>query len=403
MSVVRTARAHVGLQMTLLLVAMGAGAMGAPFIGVVRETMQRQADIDRDTLGLGVFVLSFSGGIVGVVLGLSLRARARTFIYRLGAATLALGCAGLTIVEPGPGWAIAGIAAAWFMIALSRPLTNVGNGIFVDLWPSTPHTGVILLHAVNAMGKVAAPVLLLVLGPHIQLNGLVYTGFFTVLAITSLAWPRRSIEHLREAERGHGSASLKLPRDPAVWACGAQFIFIAGAEAGATAILGSLATVLRPSPIASLSPERWAAVVVGVMLCGIVLGRVVFTWLSIRHLSARSTVSLCLLCGLAGLPAAYASEPAVYLPALLVTGLCFSATWPAFFGLAARQYPSQTTFLSLASAVSSLTGISGCIALSSWIGAVDARLPLAFAASVAVMLLFAAFLYLTPTGRAMRH
>ena len=383
--------------------------MGAPLIGPVREALQDEVGISRLTLGLWLFLLSLIGSLAGMAIGLSLSNATRVSLFRAGAVALAFGCLLIALAEPGPGWGLAMLGAAWLAINLALSLTSTGNGIFMDLWPRTPHTGVILLHAVNSLGKLAAPLLVLALGTQVQANGLVYFTVFTILAIMAFSWPRRAVAHLNVLERRQADPQqARLPRRPLLWLCAIQFAFIAGSEAGATSILGSMIMVRGEEHVPAWAAAhgvgigQWQALAVAVLLAGIVLGRVIFVTLSFKWLSARQTTVACLACGAAALPAALSDEPAVYMPALLLTGGCFSATWPAFFGLAAKNFPAQKTFLSLASAVCTKVGVSAGILLASAIGNADHLLPAAFLVSTATMGLFALFLLATPAGRRLR-
>jgi len=382
------------------MVIMGAGAIGAPLLGPVRETLQESAGLSRGELGKWVFFLGFAGGAVGLALGIAMRRTVRTSFFRAGSFLFAVGCVLFAVVRPSPGWSLVVLGAGWFLLALATPLSACGNGIFADLWESSPHTGVIILHATNSVGKLAAPLIVMALGTALAGNALVYAAFFGLLALDGLFWPRRSVEHLKKVERDRDETrALRLPKDPMVWACVAQFAFITGAEAGATAILGSLVGKLRPDPpFAWLEAGTWPAAAILVMLAGLAMGRLVFAVLSTR-LSERAIVALCMACGFLAVPAAFSAATWVFLPSLLVTGVCFSATWPAFFGLAARAYPGERTFLSFGAAFFTTLGISACIYMVSAIGDVDSRLPHAFVASVAVMAFFACFLFLTPWGR----
>jgi hypothetical protein len=71
----------------------------------------------------------------------------------------------------------------------------------------------------------------------------------------------------------------------------------------------------------------------------------------------------------------------------------------AFYALAARNYRGDKTFLALGAAFFTLLGTSACIYFSSAVGNAEHRLPLAIILSTAILLPFAAFLYLTPWGR----
>ena len=388
---------------------MGAGAMGAPLIGPVREALQSDVGISRLTLGVWLFLLTVVGSLAGMAIGLAVQNATRVGLFRAGAVSLAFGCLLIAMAPPTPGWGLVMLGAAWLTINLALSLANTGNGIFVDLWPRTPHTGVILLHAVNALGKLAAPLLVLVLGTQVQTNGVVYFALFTVLAVLAFTWPRRAVADLTAMEKAQAEAGApRLPRKPLLWLCVIQFAFISGSEAGATSILGSMIFVRGSEHVPAwaaawgMDITNWQAAAVAMLLLGIVLGRLVFVTLSFKWLTARQTTVACLACGVAVVPATWVHEPLVYMPALLITGGCFSATWPAFFGLAAKNFPTDKTFLSLASAVCTKVGVSGGILLGSAIGNDDAWLPMAFFVSTASMGLFAIFLLATPGGRRLR-
>lgn len=392
-------RGRRGIQINVLTVMLVSGAMGAPLLSPIRETLQADAGISRAALGLWMFVLGAIGSGLGLVGGILARRTPRTTLVRLGSFTLAISCWLLALCEPDGPWTLMGLGAAWLLISASRPLVATSNGIFADMWEHRPHTGVILLHAVNAGGKVVAPLVVLVIGANLTGAGLLFALLTTLLALHALAWARPAVAQLVAGEeRQLDHAAPHLPREPAIWTIAFMFFLIAGSEAGLTAILGSLIETSRPAPLESLTSARWAAVCTMVLLLGILLGRIVLTQLSGR-LGERTIIGLCLLCGVFTFPAALARHWTLYLPSLLMTGVMFSATWPAFYALAARTYPAAKTFLALGAAFFTLLGTSACIYFSSAVGNVEARLPLAVILSAAVMLPFAVYLYATPWGR----
>jgi fucose permease len=331
-----------------------------------------------------------------------MRRTVRATFVRGGAFCLFAGCLVLTLVRPGPGWPLLAAAFAWFLLRVGHPMAGASNGIFADLWESSPHTGLISLHAVNSLGKLAAPVAVALLGAAIGPTAVAFTVLFGALAVESLFWPRASLDHLREVELGRETEQrIRLPRDPLVWACAIQFVFITGAEAGATSILGSLVSSLRPSPAGWVGTDRWASVALIVMISGIFAGRVVFALLSVR-LREQAIVAVCACCSAFCVPAAFVGRAGAYVPALFLSGVGFSALWPAFFGLAARAYPAERTFLSLGAMFFSGIGMWGAVYMASAIGNADRYLPYAFVASVLLLVPFVLFLFLTPSGRALR-
>jgi hypothetical protein len=394
-----TQRGHRGIQFNVLTVMLVSGAMGAPLLSPIRETLQQEMGISRSSLGLWMFILGAIGSGVGLIGGIYCGRAPRTTLVRYGTATLAAACWLLALTQPTGPWALLSLGLAWLLISTSRPLVATSNGIFADVWDRSPHTGVILLHAVNAGGKVVAPLVVLVIGASITGAGLLFAGIMTAVAVHSLTWSRPAVQELITFERKQANhAAPRLPRDPLLWTCAFMFFLISGAEAGMTAILGSLIETSRPSPLTALSPARWAAICTAVMLTGILIGRVLLTFWS-RWLSERAIITVCLACGLSTLPAALGRHWLIYLPALLMNGVAFSAVWPAFYALAARNYRADKTFLALGAAFFTLLGTSACIYFSSAVGNAEHRLPLAVILSTAILLPFAAFFYLTPWGR----
>ncbi|MCC7145560.1 MAG: hypothetical protein IT443_03870 [Phycisphaeraceae bacterium] len=389
---------HLRIQIVVLLLLLISGSMGAPLIGPIREKLQHEANLSRAELGQGILFVGLVGGFAGLLMGLFRHRFYRATLLRCGSIILAISCILIAFTPVGPGWPLAVLGLSWFLLGFGHPMLATGNGIFSDLWHHSPHTGVILLHAFNAAGKLLAPLVVLYLGTDLRSSGLFYSAITVVLALaTFLLWPRHSLHYLKEAELRQAAPTISIfPRHPIVWLYVLQFAFISGSEAGATAILASFIKIARPALWAT--PERWAALVTALLLAGILAGRVTFAFAS-SFLYERAIIILCLLTGLGALPAVWTANPWVYLPAIFITGWAFSATWPAFFTLVARSYPSEKTLLAMGAAFFSAIGTSVGIYLASFIGNDDALLPTAFVASTAMLLPFAVFLFATPPGR----
>ncbi|MCC7406752.1 MAG: hypothetical protein IT442_01690 [Phycisphaeraceae bacterium] len=397
----KTLLTHGRVQGNLLLVKLVAGAMGAPLIGGARAMVEREAGISRATLGWWVFALGLVGSAAGLVLPALLVNLRRTTAGRIGTVLLAVSCALLAIFRPEPGWVLAGLGAAWLINGASGPLIATANGVFADIWSHAPRTGVILLHAVNAGGKVLAPLALLAFSGDLRLTAMVFTAVMGLLAVEGWFWPRASVEAVAAVEKQHDHGRKShWPTRALVWVIAVQFMLISGSEAGVVSILGPMVQQLRPSPIEGLTGGQWARWMIVAHLMGIFVGRIVLTLASGR-LSERWIIGLCLATGLAALPAVMAESVWVYGVSLFVLGWAFSATWPAFYALGARAFPSEKTFLSLSAAFFSFVGASGGVAMSSVIGNTDARLPWAVVASTGVLALFAWFLWGTRSGRAL--
>lgn len=144
-----------------------------------------------------------------------------------------------------------------------------------------------------------------------------------------------------------------------------------------------------------LSARGFSQVVLVVMLLGLVAGRFVALAAS-RRAGERSIIKVCLLCSAAAVPAVLHPAPAVFLPCFFILGIAFSATWPAFFAVAARQFPNDKTILSVGATVCTIAGINGFMLTASFIGNNPANLPWAVLASAGSIAVFAVCFFALP-------
>jgi len=375
----------------LLMVATVNGAAGAPLVGALREQAQEAFGLSRRAVGAGVAALGLAAGVGGLILISCLPRAKRLQLFRAGLLVALAGFGSYCFLPPpGPG-AIAVLCAGWFVLTFGRGLTVVSNAVFTDLWHHSPHTGVILLHATNSLGKLLAPALALLLTAAVTRNAVVYTVILAVLALDALSWPRPAVAGLARAEQEQTAARPRgrsVLRRPLFWLICVEFFFIAGSEAGVASILPSYVENHRPGA-AGLSPRAFSEVVLAVMVLGIVAGRFAGV-LASRRLGERAIIAGCLLCTLAVIPAVASARPGVYLPCFFVLGVAFSATWPANFALAARSFPHDKTILSMGASLGTLAGVNGFVLLASLIGNRPEHLPLAVLVSAGSMAVFAA-------------
>ncbi len=375
---------------TVLAVSLAAGAGGAPLVGALREGVQEQFALPFWVTGAGVGVLGLAAGILGMILTRRLPGVRRTGLFRVGLILSFLAFGLYCFIRGGDFWAIAGLAAGWFIMSLGRSFAGTSNAIFADLWHHSPHTGVILLHAINSIGKVIAPVMVLVIGAGLGGNARVYAVIWLVLTLVVFTWPRKAIAHLDCTEQHqHAEARKGAPvlHSPLFWLVCLQFAFIAGSEAGVTSTLPSFIERHRQG-IWGLSARGFSQVVLVVMLLGIVAGRFV-ALIASRRAGERGIIKVCLVSAVAAVPAVLHPAPAVFLPCFFILGITFSATWPAFFALAARRFPNDKTILSMGATMCTIAGINGFMLVASLIGNNPANLPWAVLASAGSIVVFA--------------
>ncbi len=381
------------ITLNLLTIALVGGAAGAPMVGALRENVQESYGVPFWAVGVAVGVLGALAGAVGLAVTSWLRGVGRLGFIRAGLATFLVGFALLWAV-PAEASSIAlwMLAAGWFLTTFGRGLTLVSNAVFTDLWAHRPHTGVILLHATNAVGKLAAPAVALVLLAMLstsafQPNAGVYSVILVALLAAAMLWPKAGVARLN-ASAGHrpgGGASIF--RQGLFWLICVDFLFISGAEAGVASTLASFVEKQR-APALGLSARAWSQVVLAAMQMGVLSGRLIGVWVSGRF-GEKPIIVACLLCAPAVVPMALATHPAVYAPAALVLGMAFSAVWPAHFSLAARHFPHDKTALAMGAGLGTLVGVNGFVLLASLVGNNPDHLPWAMMASTAAIGLYA--------------
>jgi len=390
----------------LLFLMFLAGCFGAPLVGPLRESLQEVLGLSRLALGLGVFLMGLAAGLSALASVVVLRGRwTRVRFLRVGSFVTGLGMLFLAAVPARPGPAVWLLAFGWFCLLLGAAALGLSNATIVDIYRDRPHQGLILLHGANALGKVFAPLLVLIVGARLSTNAWVFVALVFAVAFRTLTWPRDSTGELERREAGEGpSAESRSARVSPVlfWSAAAQFAFISGSEAGVTSILGSFIATSRPSPIPALDATKWAALVLILLQTGIAVGRFVFVRLSSRTGEAR-IMSVCLLFTAFVVPGVLLTSPWGYVPSFLLLGIAFSATWPAFFALATRTIAHSRSLFTMATRLFTLIGINFCILLASAVGNLDAGLPVAILVSAAVMMLFALYLFVSPWGRRLRR
>lgn len=384
----------------LLLMALINGAAGAPLIGALREQVQETFALSRWAVGAGVAVIGVAAGAAGLILTSRLPRVGRLQFIRVGLVLALAGFGSFMFVRGDAACAVAILIVGWFVLNLGRALAAISNAVFTDLWHHAPHTGVILLHAINSIGKLIAPVLALALTAALAPNAMVYTAILALLTLDAWTWPRPGVQRLMRTEqrqRSAGAGARSALRRPLFWLICVEFFVIAGSEAGVASILPSFIEKHRP-PLAGLTARGWSEVVLAVMMLGIVAGRFAGFFAS-RRLGERAIICTCLLCILAVVPAVASADPAVYLPCFFVLGIAFSATWPANFALAAKHFPHDKTVLTMGAVLGTLAGVNGFVLLASLIGNKPEHLPWAVVVSAASMALFAARLVFRPRDR----
>lgn len=333
------------------------GAIGAGLIGPNRDAIELEYGLSKSQFGAAL------AGIQFVFAGAVLLAAGR--LRRLGM----LGILLAALTAQAVGFAvifltsdILALGAGWALVILGSMLGAQTNNISMDLWAHNPRRGVLMLHAFNAAGKAAGPLVVafcLVMAWSWRMSFLLMGGATLVLAMLVVAILRTA-----RPSASAPSAARKLEggvlRRPFFWMCVMPFGLIAGGEAAFATLMPSYFHTCR-----GLSPEM-AGALLTVHLLGLVAGRFASTALG-GHVSNNTIIGACLAAGVFVVPALWTDIPAVRNICLFMLGVLFSSTWPTYYAQVWQFWKGRSDMLAFGSALGTITGISACVLISSMI------------------------------------
>jgi fucose permease len=348
---------RAALRRFIMVWYFSSGALMVGLVGPLRGSIQFEFGLGKAQFGVLIAVVQFLGS--GLVLFAGPRLRKRNTIH-LALAGLFLMGAGLTLCFALPN--VRGWLLGWAVMSMGASLGSIINNVSMRLWPRDRRKGVIVLHTSNSAGKVFGP---LVAALCLSTALLGWRGSFLVAGLFNIALflvffltTRRMAPQFQPLPAAAGSLGFQVFRRSLYWKCILPFGLIAGAEA-AFASLMPLYFLQRRGFTASQ-----ASLLFSVHLCGILAGRLLAAFYGAR-LDSNVIIAACVLTGIFIFPALYASSLWVFIPCLLLFGLCFSATWPTYYSQAARFLPHDLDMLAYGAGLSNLTGMSLCVMGSS--------------------------------------
>jgi fucose permease len=285
---------------------------------------------------------------------------------------------------------LTGFAAGWAQIFAGVMVSSLANKISMDLWPHNRRRGVVLLHAFNSLGKVAGPLVVAITAGLTWRAGYgIAAAIYVGLALFFLSTARRSAAVLHAHDAREQPIVWAIFHRPVYWLAILPFGLIAGGEAAFATLVKLYFVGVR-----GLSPLQ-ADMLLALHLTGLAGGRFV-TALSRGRVSNATIIAICLVTGVAVVPAIWAPAPAVYVPAVFLLGLMFSATWPTYYAQVSQLFPLGD-MLAYGAALGNALGIGLCVALSSVIA--DYSLPAAMVFGPAVLWLFGLLFFGTQLRR----
>jgi MFS family permease len=329
------------------------GAIGTGLVGPNRPAVEREFGLSHAQFG-GAFALiqivCSSGALV-----VSLRMRA---FHRGSALSLSLLLQTVGFFRVFTSAAPQGLIFGWGLITLGAILGFVSNSLSQDLWPDSPRRGVLLLHGMDASGKVVGPLVAAICLSRgwrwsFFIAGTATFGLLLLSLFAQKRLPRRS------------APSSSLQNDPVnrrhLFASGIlPFALLTGANV-------SFATLVPTYCQAVFGMDaRLASLFLGIHLSGMALGRFIFFHFH-QCLSPNVVIRVCLATGLfifLGFPGA--SLPLLGLSLFGVGGM-FSGIWPTYYSQASRYFKSEPHLLDLGSALGGNLGSAACVLMSSLI------------------------------------
>ncbi|MFH1377993.1 MAG: MFS transporter [Planctomycetota bacterium] len=342
-----------GAKAFVLLIYLLAGIVFTGLVGPVRSAVEADFNLDHTQFGVPYALLGIVVNILLLFLAMPRLSRVSGISLIYGSAAITI--AGLVVVSQAGSFGL--FLGGWSLIFVAGMFTSTANTMSMKLWKDNPKRGVIILHALNSLGKALGPLVAgvaLLIGwrwSYFASAGLYIAFLLIFLPLASRLKPVLPPPAPRTIA---GSAF----RSPAFWLCSLPFGLIAGGEtAFATLIPGYFEKFRHLSP-------TFSALMFSAHLVGLMSGRIVFALLSDR-LSANAIIALCLSAGVFVFPAVLADNLIVSGVCLFLLGLMFSATWPVFFAQASAIASDHRDMLAFGAVLGNTIGVQACIAISS--------------------------------------
>lgn len=354
----------IGLQVFLMGITLLSGLVQAGLIGPSRTAIEQEFGLSHAAFGAGLAAIQIVVPFTCMLLTGWVR---RLNSLKVMAAGLAIQLAGFALLIGTSSLGM--LVLAWTLIIFGISQNALGNNVMMDAWPKNPARGLVIFHGTNALGKFIGPLIaagmLLLAARSPVVASLGWRGSFGAAAVLFVAFLAFTAVLLARGTAGRvhppvpaAHPTLSCLRDRRYWLVVAGFGMIAGGEAA----FATLAPAYFEK-VEHLSRER-AALLLSVHLSGLVIGRFAAAWFSGR-VHNNVILAVCLASGAAVFPAVFSHAPAIRWPALVVTGLMFSSTWPTFYAQVAAPLSRHREMLAYGSGFGSFAGVALCVLCSS--------------------------------------
>lgn len=378
----------VGSSVPLIISVLGAGfitgIIPAGLLPANVLNMEREFGLSHEQIGRIIGLCMVCGGSVGGIVGGWMCGRIgalRNMLLSLAGAAVSIGAIGFARDFR---MVVGGLLGYFFSMGFMAACNVLATVMLPDR-----QRGVSLLHATNASGKLAGPVL-----AALFLHGAWRSSFLVVAALPILLVIPTLFAHAN-GDTGAGRKDSSTGRAGlAFWIAVVGFGLIAGSEIAVALWIPAYGEHIRGFT------GRQSNLLLSIFLSGLVVGRLVASALSTR-VSSRQAIVWCGVCSAFVAPALMARGFGASGVFFFLFGLAFSATWPSYFAHLSRVFPEHLGLMSGAALLSTQVGFAGCSYVSGRLAESSLAYPMVFGAAVMAVFIiafFASSLSRTPKG-----
>ncbi len=375
-------RTSIPLVVSVLGAGFTTGIIPAGLLPANVLNIEQAYGMSHAEVGRMVGLCMVCGGTIGGLLGGLVCGRIgalRNMLLSLGMVIIALMVMGLI---PHKNATFVGLTGYF----LASGFMGSSNALATHMLPNRQR-GVALLHGVNAIGKLAGPILASLFLYGAWRSSFLAAAVLPVVLIFTTLTAYRAGGNGHVGRRKHGDAHPGA----AFWAAVAGFALIAGSEIAVALWIPAFGQKVRGFTAAQ------GNILLSIFLLGMISGRFASSALSDR-LNSRQAMALCAISLMFVWPSVALETYWACAASFFLFGLAFSATWPSYFAHLSHVFPEHLGMMGGAAVFSTQIGFAFCSLASGRLAEINLSYPMLFGA--VVMGAFAVIFFASPLSRA---
>ncbi len=365
-------RAAAGSIVLTWMVLFGAAMSG--LVGPNRSAIEAEYHISHTAFGWAFCVIQVVCGLLGLFLGRWTARLAPSRVLLLAFAFVAAGF-GVVCCTRGAG----ALAIGWTVLTFGTVLSYVSNTISQAVWREEPRRGLLLLHALNGVGKVSGPVLSAIALAYYWRWSFAFVGALTALATVAVWRLLGVVDRVAPPHPPVKRQDSSVRLDPTFWTIVLLFALLNGAESSLHTLMPLFYERVHHTTAST------ASLLFTAHLGGLAVGRLATVFLPSR-ISHRALIAAC-LSTVVFMPAAIlTTNMALRIVALFLTGGTHSSTFATLYAHSAEAMRHNPRALDYGAAFGCLSGIAVAVIVSSQIAETSITAGMWF--SVAVLIAF---------------